>query len=76
MCSTYSRRATSRLYRIASHLGHQRMSPKCQKEIKFRISARLATTRGVLDGHGRSQGGSGRHAVRSSSIKERTFGER
>jgi hypothetical protein len=27
-------------------------------------------------GHGRSQGGSGRHAVRSSSIKERTFGER
>jgi len=26
--------------------------------------------------HGRSQGGSGRHAVRSSSIKERTFGER
>src|SRR6476619_7209380 len=27
-------------------------------------------------GHGRSQGGSGRHAVRSSSIKERTFGEK
>ena len=32
--------------------------------------------RGVLDDHCRSQGGSGRHAVRSSSIKERTFGER
>src|SRR6516165_11615583 len=27
-------------------------------------------------GHGRSQGGSGRHAVSSSSMKVRTFGER
>ena len=40
--------------------------------------AELASTqvRSRHYGHGRSQGGSGRHAVRSSSIKERTFGER